>query len=159
MSYGEARLTTDIDIVIGLTPQTLRAFRDAFAAPDFYVSEDGARHAVLKGGMFNIIHPESCQKIDVIVPNSEYDRGQLTRAVRGPAFVGRDAWFVCPEDQIIKKMEYYREGGSEKHLRDITGVLRVSGSRVDRAYVRQWAEKLGLIEIWEAVLARVGGAK
>jgi len=64
-----------------------------------------------------------------------------------------------PEDVIIKKMEYYKMGGSEKHLRDITGVLRVSGDRIDHAYVSDWTERLGLEEIWNAILARIRSAE
>ena len=56
--------------------------------------------------MFNIIHPEGGLKIDVIVPTTEFDRSPLSRSVRAPAFNGRDACFVSPEDVIIKKMEY-----------------------------------------------------
>jgi len=51
-------------------------------------------------------------------------------------------------------MEYYRDGASEKHLRDITGILKVSGADLDRGYVDQWAKAKGLTEIWKAVLAR-----
>ena len=38
----------------------------------------------------------------------------------------REGYTARPEDLIISKMLYYREGGSEKHLRDITGMLKVS---------------------------------
>jgi hypothetical protein len=155
MAFGEYRFTMDIDIVIGLTSATLRSFCDAFPTKDFYVSEDGARAAVLRGGMFNIIHPESGQKIDVIVPSSEFDRGQLTRAVVAPVFPGRDGRYVAPEDQIIKKMEYYREGGSEKHLRDITGILKVMGERIDRHVITQWASQMDLMPVWEAIIHRI----
>ena len=62
---------------------------------------------------------------------------------------------ASPEDVILGKMVYYREGGSEKHLRDITGVLRISGNLVDRDYVAHFSKQLGLTEIWEAVLARL----
>ena len=51
-------------------------------------------------------------------------------------------------------MEYYRDGGSEKHLRDITGILNVSDADLDRGYVDRWAKAKGLTEIWKAVLAR-----
>ena len=151
--FGEARFTSDIDVVVALTPETLKAFCDAFPPPDFYVSEDGARYAAAHGGMFNIIYAANCLKIDVIVPATEFDRGQLGRAVRAPVFIGTDALFVSPEDQIIKKMEYYREGGSEKHLRDIAGILKTSGRRIDQSYLTSWAEKLGLVEIWKSVLS------
>ena len=43
---------------------------------------------------------------------------------------------------IIKKMEYYREDGSEKHLRDVTGILKVSAGEIDQEYIVKWAEWL-----------------
>ena len=52
-------------------------------------------------------------------------------------------------------MVYYREGGSEKHLRDITGILRIRGELVDRKYVADFAQQLGLMEIWQAILKRL----
>ena len=52
-------------------------------------------------------------------------------------------------------MEFFREGGSDKHLRDITGVLKTSGSEIDRAYIDRWATTLGLTEIWQAILDRM----
>ena len=62
-----------------------------------------------------------------------------------------EGYTARPEDVILAKMQYYREGGSEKHLRDITGILKVSGEDVDRAYVNKWAEQLNLKEIWDAI--------
>jgi len=79
MAFGEARLTNDIDVLVALAPPSLPAFLVAFPFPDYYVSEDAARSAVRGGGMFNIIHPESGQKIDVIVPSNDFDRWQLSR--------------------------------------------------------------------------------
>ena len=55
-------------------------------------------------------------------------------------------------------MNYYREGGSEKHLRDITGILTIRGEKIDRTYVAEWAETLGVSEIWQAILRRLGEA-
>ena len=57
----------------------------------------------------------------------------------------------------MKKLEYYREGGSEKHLRDIAGVLKVQGAGVDRRYIAEWAETLGVRDLWELVIARADG--
>lgn len=52
-------------------------------------------------------------------------------------------------------MEYYKEGGSEKHLRDITGILKISEELIDFNYISQWVERLGLKDIWEAILKRI----
>ncbi len=71
-------------------------------------------------------------------------------------FPDQEGAFASPEDVIIKKMEFYREGGSEKHLRDITGILKISGEEVDMRYIEEWAGRLGLVDIWEAIKNRVG---
>jgi len=63
--------------------------------------------------------------------------------------------FAAPEDIIIMKMQYYRDGGSEKHLRDIAGILKISHDEVDTAYVSEWSLRLGLTDIWEIILKRV----
>ena len=71
---------------------------------------------------------------------------------------GLDGFVSSPEDVIIGKMLYYREGGSEKHLRDITGIIKTSSSEVDLEYISRWAEDLRLSDIWQAIKA-IGQAK
>lgn len=61
------------------------------------------------------------------------------------------ASFTSIEDVILKKMDFYRRGGSDKHLRDIAGVLRISGEGLDTGYIEDWASRLGLTEIWQAI--------
>jgi hypothetical protein len=53
-----------------------------------------------------------------------------------------------PEYVIVRKLEYYREGGSEKHLRDIRSMLAVSKDQIDQAAVDEWVQRLGLAEQW-----------
>lgn len=60
-----------------------------------------------------------------------------------------------PEDLILSKLLYYQEGGSEKHLRDIAGMLAASPEKIDREYVRRWATELGVAEEWAAIAARL----
>jgi len=57
---------------------------------------------------------------------------------------------------ILYKLIYYRDGQSELHLRDVIGILRVSGDEVDSRYITEWAERLGLGSLWDAVLKRAG---
>ena len=156
MAYGEPRLTNDIDIVAAVDEQHIKGLISAFPPDDFYISEDMIRDAIHHHGQFNIIHPTSGLKVDVIIKqNTPFDRSRFGRGHRiHPAETYR-ANFAAPEDMIIKKMEYYKEGGSEKHLRDITGILKISGELVDRKYVSEWVHRLGLTEIWDAVLRRL----
>ncbi|MGH9381808.1 MAG: hypothetical protein ACRD2Z_14505 [Thermoanaerobaculia bacterium] len=55
---------------------------------------------------------------------------------------------------ILKKLAFYREGGSEKHLRDVAGVIKISGDELDWTYLQDWAERLHVADIWRNVLAR-----
>ncbi len=70
-------------------------------------------------------------------------------------FPDQVAAVAAPEDVIIGKLVYYREGGSDKHLRDITGMLEFSNDLIDYGYVAEFAAKLGVAEIWQTILIRL----
>ena len=153
--FGEPRFTNDIDIVAALSASQVSEFCSAFPESEYYVSEEAALEAVRSRGQFNIIHPTSGLKVDVIVPaDTPFDRSRFKRAVRVKPATDYDASFSSVEDVIIKKLQFYREGGSEKHLRDITGVLRISGDQVDRSYIDHWSAQLRVESIWRAVQRR-----
>ena len=156
MAYGEPRLTNDIDIVAEIQPDHINDLLAAFPSPEYYLSEEMIRGAIRSSGQFNIIHPTSGLKVDLILrQNTPFDQSRFARRKRLRPAKDYEADFAAPEDVIIKKMEFYKEGGSDKHLRDITGILRISGQEIDRAYIASWAERLGVMEIWEAILRRL----
>ena len=156
VDYGEPRFTNDVDVVVALPLQRVLQFCRAFPQPEFYLSEDAVREAVEHHGQFNIIHPTSGLKIDVMIPSdTPFNESRFARVNRVKPSNDYDAWFAAAEDVILKKLEYFREGGSEKHLRDIAGVLKISGDRVDLTYIASWAARLGLESIWERVKNRV----
>jgi len=153
--FGEPRFTNDIDIVVDLPVNRIAEFCAAFPAPEFYLSEETVHRAVSRRGQFNIIHPASGLKVDVMVPaDSSFNRSRFSRVKRIRPATGFDAVFSSAEDVILKKMEAYREGGSEKHLRDISGVLKVVGEHLDRGYIAEWADRMGTSDIWEEILRR-----
>jgi hypothetical protein len=155
--WGESRFTQDIDILVAVTPSQASALCKAFPAPDFYANETAAQEAVTRRSQFNVIHPASGNKIDFMIAGATpWSLAQLQRRKRVAISADHDAAFAAPEDVILGKLLYYAEGGSEKHLRDITGILKISGDSVDRQYVSKFASELGVFDIWEAVLTRVG---
>ncbi len=154
--YGEPRFTNDIDIVVQLPAARVADFCRLFPPAEFYLDEASVRDAVAASGQFNVIHPGSGLKVDFIIPpDTPFERSRFGRVVRARPESDFEATFAAPEDVIVKKLEYYAAGGSEKHLRDITGILKTSGARVDRDYIAQWAAQLGVTQVWEAVLARL----
>ncbi len=156
MAYGEPRLTNDIDVVVDLDENHVRGLLAQFPVDEFYLSDEAIRDALIRKGQFNIIHPASGLKIDVMVQQgTAFERSRFSRA-RLVYFTDKQGGrFAAPEDVIVKKMEYYRDGGSEKHLRDIAGIMKVSAATIDQAYIGRWADQLGLRDIWDAMLRRL----
>jgi hypothetical protein len=155
-AFGEPRFTQDIDILLELPASQIAGFCQHFPSPDFYLSETAVREAVRRHTQFNVIHPSSGNKIDFILNRQDaWGQSQFARRQAVQLFSDRRGYLASPEDVILGKMVYYREGGSEKHLRDITGILRICGETLDREYVVDFAKQLGLTEIWEAILHRL----
>jgi hypothetical protein len=104
--YGEPRFTNDIDVVVDLPPSRIDEFRREFPQGEFYLSEDAIKDAVRRKSQFNIIHPGSGLKVDVIVPEpSLFNRSRFDRATRVRAGEDFEVSFTSPEDAIIKKMD------------------------------------------------------
>jgi len=51
----------------------------------------------------------------------------------------------------VRKLEYFREGRAEKHLRDIRAILNMSGEQLDRSVLNEWIQRLGLETEWRQV--------
>jgi len=151
MAYGEPRATLDIDVVVRLTHTDIERLKTRFPSDEFHLDVEAAKEAIVEGSQFNILHPSSGLKIDVFVEGDEVERVQIEDRRRLPALPGFTAAFSPPEELILKKLLYHRDGGSEKHLRDIKAMLEISGDEIDTDRVERGAEALGLQEIWSSV--------
>ena len=158
MLYGEPRFTNDIDIVADIPAGRVKELKKNFPESEFCFDEEAVHQAIRQKSSFNIIHPASGLKVDVMIrTDSPFDESRFRRGKRLPPSKGWEATFAAPEDVIIKKMEFYRLGGSEKHLRDIAGMLKTSGEMIDQTYIHTWAETLGLMDVWQAICKRLEG--
>ena len=77
-----------------------------------------------------------------------------------PAAGGRPmrAFLATPEDVILQKLDWYRrgEGVSDRQWRDVLGVLKVQGERLDFTYIQDWAERLGFSDLLSRALKEGG---
>ena len=60
-----------------------------------------------------------------------------------------------PEYVIVRKLEYFREGGSDKHLRDIRGMLKISGDQINQTDLQEWIRLRGVNAEWQKVVGCV----
>lgn len=158
MAYGEPRLTRDIDVLVLLPANRVSDMQSWFVPPEFYFNDIAAAAATREGGQFNIIHPSSGYKIDVFVGEDAHHRAQLDRALRVRVLPDAVVSLGSPEDVILSKLDYYRMAESPKHLRDIAGMLQVSGEQIDRERIRAEAGVRGTLHIWQAIIERVDEA-
>lgn len=147
--HGEPRATLDIDIVVDPTEPSIARLVTQLETHDYYVDLAAAREALAEGGQFNAIHRPSGWKVDFIVrkrapfADSEFARRQRVD------LLGLRADVATAEDTIVAKLEWAQAGESERQLRDVAGILRVSGDGLDRDYISRWVRQLGLVELWE----------
>lgn len=156
MAYGEPRFTNDVDVLVDLPLHKVDALCQEFPAPDYFIAPHAVRQAIIRRHQFNILHIPMGLKVDMILTDgSEFDRLNLQEGPRLTQEGRYDALFASAENVLLKKLVYFQDGGSEKHLRDIAGMLSVVGDAINQDYLDQWAAKLGVVEELELVRQRI----
>lgn len=149
--YGHPRLTLDVDLVLRMPSTSASTFTALWPADEFYVppvevvAEESSRP---EAGHCNVIHSTTMLRADVYFagddPLAAWALGRrVVREVQGAA-----VRFAPIEYVILSKLRYFRDGGSDRHLRDIARMLEVSGPEVDRATLKDWVERLALEREW-----------
>lgn len=156
--YGEPRLTNDADIVVRLFTVLVPRFVAAFEH-DFVVSEDAVVDSLKRKYAFNIIHINTAFKIDFYPVSDDDDLEMDTFARRKRFDLGAgEVWLASPEDIVLAKLRWYQKGRgmSDQQWRDVLGVLKVQGDRIDRAYLSGQARRFGLVALLAQALEDAG---
>jgi hypothetical protein len=149
--YGEPRLTNDVDFVAFLNEADIRRLPEIFPPANFYLPPaetiliEVARE---QRGHFNIIHRHTSFKADVYPTGRDELNAWAFRNKRPVEFQGDTLMLAPPEYVIVRKLEYYREGGSEKHLRDIRAMLTVSGEQLNKPVLNDLIRQRELETEW-----------
>lgn len=150
--YGEPRLTHDVDLVLDLKEGDVQVLIECFPIKEFYCPPIDTIMLEVKRearGHFNLIHHQTGFKADC------YPRG--VDPLHNWAFENKkiiqlkpdlSLSVAPPEYVILRKLEYYREGKSEKHLRDIAAMLKFSSNQLSIPFIDSQVKNLGLSSEW-----------
>ncbi len=157
--YGEPRLTNDLDLVVQMKTADIEKLAQAFPSAEFYCPPSEVLRIEIKRsyrGHFNLIHYETGMKADIyLAGEDELHRWALSRR-RAILFEAEQVWVAPPEYVILRKLEYYREGGAEKHLRDIVGMLELSSKEINFDQLEGFVQRYALEKEWEKVKGMAG---
>lgn len=126
--YGISRVTYDIDIIVELSEEHIKAFSELYPLPRYYADPVMIRNSIEMGIMFNIIDTERGEKADLVPLSGTLDyRPAFARRVRQlveiPGTEPFEIWCARPEDVIHGKLLAWKEGRSRKHETDILDMM------------------------------------
>lgn len=149
--YGQPRVTNDLDVVLSCSDAARVALLREFPESEFYVPPESVirtEQSRAQRGHFNLIHLDSGYKADIYLAGSDPLHAwalPLRRRFRWDD--GLQISVAPPEYVILRKLEFYREGGSPKHPADIRAIIEVTG--VDESVMSPWLTMLGVTDLWQ----------
>lgn len=143
-------------LIFHLLRQRTAGERLSMAEAGFYVSGvDDVKSGRMR--TLQITEIESISRADLVIAGTDEFDGLKFERRRIFATSGAEAlYFASPEDVILNKLRWRQRSGSEKQWRDVLGVLKVQGETLDYAYLRDWAERLGLTDDLSRALTEAG---
>lgn len=155
MYYGEPRMTNDVDIIVFLRREDAGRIEKAFPADDFYCPPRDVIQLELareQRGHFNLIHHETGFKADIYISGRDELHSWGIAHAR-EAVMGDDRVTLAPPEYvIIRKLQFFREGQSQKHLRDVNRMLNSLGDEWSRTKLEAMIKRERLDAEWRQAL-------
>jgi hypothetical protein len=153
--YGRPRSTQDVDIVVQGDRGKLKALAQSLLAKGFYLDEESVDEALARHTLFNVLDPSSGYKADLIIRKDRPFSVEEFRRRRKVSVLGSELFMVTAEDAILSKLEWSKEGPSERQFQDALGVAVVQAEHLELHYLRKWARALDIEELLARLLTEM----
>lgn len=149
VTWGEPRMTQDIDIVVD--PERLTAvlseFLEELRQSDFLHNPDAVNRAVRDGQQFQLLDEQELLKLDVYP--RELIPGELTRSQNVEIFDNCRMPLVSLVDAAVSKL-FWIDAGSHKSRQDVQAILRIA-DEAQRLEIHRLARELNLSHVLSSV--------
>ena len=135
--HGRPRLTEDIDITLGVDPGRLPVVREVCTALGLELLPDRVEEFVRDTFVLPVHDVDTGIRVDFIFSTTPYERQAIERAVI-VELGGEPVPFASAEDLVIHKLF----AGRARDLEDVATVIRRQRTKVDWAYLEEWAQEL-----------------
>lgn len=155
-AWGRPRSTYDIDFTIAVSaaslPKIVAALRSVVPAET--IDEAAIERAVAERDEFNVVDLDTGIKADFWVAKDDaFSKSEFARR-RSKPLLGETVSFLSPEDLILRKLLWHKQGESAQQLLDVESILRVQQS-LDWDYLRRWATEQTTWDVLDALRQRL----
>jgi hypothetical protein len=160
--HGEPRATLDVDFTVRMRASDVGPLCDALEK-DFHVDRRAFAEGARTGFPCNAVHRVHHVKLDLYVRRNEgifAEELRRARRLRLTPDPGSEANVQSAEDAVLQKLVWYRKGGevSDRQWRDVRGILKAQGARLERTYLGEWGRELGVLDLLRRALVEAGQA-
>lgn len=147
--WGQPRSTVDVDLIVAISPEDLPTFITQMnASAHFLLEPDELQfpHMTIYRGHLQGKQPDVLITVDIILLDREWTESLMNRR-HSITLYGHTVWVSSSEDIILLKL--FSQRG--KDLDDIRGICVQRGQLLDKHYIEQWADKLGINDAWKQI--------
>jgi hypothetical protein len=144
-AWGNPRTTQDLDVMISIGHTDRARLLTALESRRFAEDTQWAEHNPMIREHHIRLHREAVP-VDLMLPKDDHDQVCLTRR-RQYELGSLSLWIISPEDLVTHKLK----AGRAQDFLDVLSVLQRQAASLDRAYITDWAKRLGIWEEWQYV--------
>ena len=137
-AWGRTRATADVDFLVLIDAGYLSRLGDRLVRAGMTLDETWIKwNPLLRGSQMRFQFEGAA--IDLLRARDAHDQ-QIFKRRKKQRMDGRYYWLVSPEDFILQKLKV----GRPRDFEDALSVLDRVGEKLDRRYLKRWADRLGV---------------
>ncbi len=133
--YGEPRLTKDIDITLGVTPERLSEIESLSKKLKLRILVENPKDFVKETMVLPVEDEKTGISVDFIFSFSEYEKQAIKRA-NPIKMMNTDVKFASLEDVVVHKII----AGRARDIEDVETIL-LKNPKYDEKYIKKWLDK------------------